>query len=299
MLAGHRASASGLIDLSSRLNCFARARCSSTRLLTKLLGKDVKSVDIIVCVKRVAATDSRIKVAEDGASIDPAGAEFVINPYDEYAVEEALKTRDAQGEGTVTVVMLGDAAATEAKTCSTVLRDCLALGADKAVLLDTKGARHDAFSTATILAGWIGTVAHDFIFLGRQAVDSDDSQVPARVATLLDMPCVTDVVELSIADGHCTAVRDIEGGREKVRCATPAVISSNKGLNEPRYANLKGIMAAKKKPTETIDADQIAAATTVTSISLPPERPPGRILGEGPGAVSALIEALQNEAKVL
>lgn len=250
-------------------------------------------MNIVVCVKRVAATDSRIKVAGDGVSLDPNGVEFVLNPYDEFAVEEALKTREALGKGDVTIVTLGTADAQKE------LRTCLAMGADKAVLLKAGDVRHDAYSTAETLAAYIRTIPHDLIFMGRQAVDMDNSQTAARVATLLDIGCITEVGKLTLANGVFTAERDIEGGREVVRCATPVVISTNKGLNEPRYANLKGIMAAKKKPLVEVDAAAINPAFRVVSLSLPPQRPPSKILGEGAAAVGALIEALKNEAKVL
>lgn len=250
-------------------------------------------MNIVVCVKRVPATDTKIKIAADGVSIDPTGVEFVLNPYDEFAVEEALKLKEAAGAGSVTVVTLG------APEAQKILRDTLAMGADKAVLLHDGGTAHDAFSTAECLAAYVKTLPHDIVFVGKQAVDNDNSQLGPRLAALLDLPCVSEVVKLTLADKVFTAERDIEGAREVVRCPLPAVISTQKGLNTPRYANLKGIMAAKKKPLEEIDAANIAPASKIVSLSLPPERPPGKILGEGAAAVEALIAALRNEAKVL
>ena len=250
-------------------------------------------MNIVVCVKRVPATDSKIKVAANGVSIDPTGVEFVINPYDEFAVEEALKTKDAAGAGSVTVVALGNADAQK------ILRDTLAMGADKAVLLRDGGVAHDAYSTAECLAAYIKTIPHDVVFAGKQAVDGDNSQLGPRLAALLGLPCVTEVLKLTLQDRVFTAERDIEGAREVVRCPLPAVITTQKGLNQPRYANLKGIMAAKKKPLEEIDAAKIAPATAIASMTMPAERPPGRILGEGAAAVGKLIDALRNEAKVL
>jgi electron transfer flavoprotein beta subunit len=173
------------------------------------------------------------------------------------------------------------------------------MGADQAILLRDGGAAHDAFSTAECLAACVKSLPHDVVFVGKQAVDTDNSQLGPRLAALLDLPCVSEVVKLGIADRVATAERDIEGAREVVRCQLPAVITTQKGLNTPRYANLKGIMAAKKKPLEERDAASVAPALTPAALSLPPERPPGKILGEGPGAVAALLEALRNEAKVL
>ncbi|MEM7205641.1 MAG: electron transfer flavoprotein subunit beta/FixA family protein [Planctomycetota bacterium] len=249
-------------------------------------------MDIIVCVKRVPATDTQVKVAPDGTSLDPAGVEFVLNPYDEFAVEEALKTREAKG-GTVTAITLGPAEAQKE------LRTCLAMGADKAILIKTGDRVHDGYSTAEILVAQIKQLPHDLVFCGRQAVDGDNSQAAPRIAALLGWPCVTDVTELALEGDAYVAHRDIEGGREVVRCPLPAVISTNKGLNEPRYASLKGIMAAKKKPLEEVEAADVAPATAVVSLSLPPARPEGRIVEGGADAVAALVDAIKNEAKVL
>ena len=255
-------------------------------------------MDIVVCVKRVPATDSKIKVGADGKSIDPAGIEFVLNPYDEFAVEEAIKTREALGSGSVTVITLGTGDSQKE------LRTCLAMGADKAVLLDASGlpgggASLDACATARIVADHVKGIPHDAVFCGRQAVDGDDSQFPSRLAALLDLPCVTEVAKLELSDGRYRAERDIEGAREVVDCPTPCVISTNKGLNEPRYANLKGIMAAKKKPLEESAADLPAAAMEIVSLELPAPRAAGRIIGNGADAVPALIDALRNEAKAI
>ncbi len=250
-------------------------------------------MNIVVCVKRVPATDSKVRVAANGVSIDPAGVEYVINPFDEFAVEEALKIKEAAGAGSVTVVTLGAADAGK------ILRDTLAMGADKAVLLRDGGVPHDSYSTAECLAAYIKTVPHDIVFVGKQAVDNDNNQLGPRLAALLGLPCVSEAAKLTLQDRVFTAEREIEGAREVVRCPLPALISTQKGLNQPRYANLKGIMAAKKKPLEEIDAAKIAPATKVVSLTLPPERPPGKILGEGAAAVGKLVDALRNEAKIL
>jgi electron transfer flavoprotein beta subunit len=250
-------------------------------------------MNIVVCIKRVPATDSKIKLSAGGTAIDPTGVEYVVNPYDEFALEEALKTKESAGTGTVTVVTLGGPEAAK------ILRDALAMGADAAVLLRDGGVAHDAFSTAECLAAYIRTVPHDVIFVGKQAVDTDNSQLGPRLAALLGTACVSEVVKLSLTDRVFVAERDIEGAREVVRCGLPAVITTQKGLNQPRYANLKGIMAAKKKPLLELDAAAVAPATTVASLSLPPDRPPGKILGEGVAAVAKLVDVLRNEAKVL
>ncbi len=249
-------------------------------------------MNIIACIKRVASSTATIKVAADGAALDASGIEFEINPYDEFAVEQALQTKEAAGSGEVTVVALGSSDSTKE------LKDCLARGADKAVLLKHE-ATADAYATSVMLADWLRGQSADLIFMGKQSIDTDDGQVPQRVATLLGSACITDVKKIEITDGAITAERDIEGGREVVTCKLPAVISAQKGLNEPRYANLKGIMKAKKKPFEEVEATAVDAAVSVASLELPPARSEGRIVGEGAAAVGALIDALKNEAKVL
>ena len=250
-------------------------------------------MDIVVCVKRVAATDSAIKIGPDGVAIDPTGVEFVLNPYDEIAVEQALRTVEQVGSGSVTAITLGPGEAQKE------LRTCLAMGVDKAVLIKADAWVYDSYSTAIALAAQIAQGPCDLVFVGKQAVDSDNNQLGPRLAQLLDMPSLTEVSKLELEGTTLTAERDIEGAREVVKCSAPAVVSCNKGLNEPRYANLKGIMQAKKKPLDEVEASDLQPGFSIESLTLPPERPAGRIVGEGAAAVGALIEALKNEAKVI
>jgi len=250
-------------------------------------------MDIVVCVKRVAATDTSVKIGADGVSIDPAGVEFVLNPYDEIAIEQALLTRDQVGSGSVTVITYGSGDAQKE------LRSALAMGADKAVLLKTDGWVFDSYAAANAIAAHIKGQPCDLVFCGKQAVDSDNNQFGPRLAQMLGMPSITEVSKLELADGVLTAERSIEGAREIVTCPTPAVVTCEKGLNNPRSANLKGIMAAKKKPLETVDAPAVTAGFKLVSLTLPAPRAAGRIVGEGAAAVPALIDALKNEAKAL
>jgi len=250
-------------------------------------------MDIVVCIKRVPATDTAIKVAADGKSIDTAGVQFELNAYDEFALEQALRIKEQLGAGSVTVVTIGP------KDAKKQLDDALARGADKAVLLSTTEWIWDGASTAAALAAWIKTVPCTLVLCGRQAVDSDNNQLPANLAARLGFACVTEVAKLTLEGGVFTAERDIEGAREVVTCKTPAVLSCQKGLNEPRYANLKGIMAAKKKPFVEQPAALPAKALEITSLVLPAARAAGRIVGNGADAVPALIQALRTEAKVL
>jgi electron transfer flavoprotein beta subunit len=250
-------------------------------------------MDIVVCIKRVPATDTAIRIAPGGKSFDTTGVQFELNAYDEFALEQALRTKEQLGQGSVTVVTLGP------KEAQKELRDALARGADKAVLLVTDQWVHDSWAAAQVLARWIQGVPCRLVLCGKQAVDADNNQLAPRLAAMLSFGCVTEVSKLSLAGDVFTAERDIEGAREVLECKAPAVLSCNKGLNEPRYANLKGIMAAKKKPFEEVAAAMPGPALTVEAMELPPARASGRILGNGVDAVPALIAALRNEAKVL
>ncbi len=249
-------------------------------------------MNIIVCIKRVPDTESRITPASDGTSVSTAGVKFVVNPYDEFAIEEALSLKEAAGEGSVTVMTLGGDDSKE------TLRAALAMGADQAVLLKGSPSR-DGLGTAEALASAIKDREYDLILFGKQAVDDDNLQVPAMVAELLGLPSATVVVELKVEAGKVTAKREVEGGHEEVEFELPGVIAAQKGLNEPRYASLKGIMAAKKKPLEEIELGDAESRVEVVAVTSPPERTGGEVVGEGPDAVPELLRKLREEAKVL
>jgi electron transfer flavoprotein beta subunit len=252
-------------------------------------------VKIGVCIKRVPDTETRIKIAADGKSIDETGVKFVLNPYDEFAVEEALRLKEKAGAGEVVVVSLGSDAAQE------TIRTALAMGADRGVLLKTTAMSLDPLVAARLLAAELKDGGYDLLLFGKLAIDDYSQAVGTMVAELLDLPSVSAVAHLEVADGKGTAEREIEGGIEEIEFTLPAVVTADKGLNEPRYPALKGIMAAKKKPLEvkTPAAESGGGGVTVLQLSLPAARKEGRIVGEGPGAVSALLDALRNEAKVL
>ncbi len=258
-------------------------------------------MEILVLLKQVPATESMIAIADDGVSIKTDGLKYVINPYDELAVEEALKIREAQG-GTVAIVTVGPAKATEA------MRTALAMGADKGVLVDPGDLYCDGLAVAKILAAAIKEMPCDLIVAGHRAVDDDNFQVGPAVAELLGMPNISMVIKEEIADGKITCTCTVEGGTKEVEAPLPALISTQRGLNEPRYASLPGIMKAKKKPLETksladvgLDAGALGAKVVVKAFNTPAERQGGRIIeGDSVQAkVAELVKALKEEAKVI
>jgi electron transfer flavoprotein beta subunit len=248
---------------------------------------------IAVCVKRVPDSETRVKIAPDGRSLDEAGVKFILNPYDEFAVEEALRRRETAGAGEVVVISLGPPQAQE------TIRTALAMGADRGVLLQTERIPLDGLEVARLLAAELRDGGYDLILFGKMAIDDYNHQVGPMVAELLDLPCVTGVSRLEIAGGTGTAEREVEGAVEVMEFPLPAVLTADKGLNEPRYPALKGIMAAKKKPLEVKPVSPGAGGLEPVAMTLPPERQAGRIVGEGPAAVPELVRLLREEAKVL
>ncbi len=250
---------------------------------------------IAVCIKRVADSETRVKVAADGKSLEESGVKFILNPYDEFAVEEALKRREAAGTGEVVAIAVGVPASQE------TIRTALAMGVDRGVLLQVEGGAADPLAVARALAAELKGGGFDLILFGTMAIDDYHQAVGPMVAELLDLPCVTAVAKLEIAGTSGTAEREIEGGVEVVTFPLPAVLTADKGLNEPRDPALKGIMAAKKKPLEVKPAQLAGSGGTVEvlGMALPPERKEGKIVGEGAAAVPELIRLLREEAKVL
>ena len=250
-------------------------------------------MQIAVCIKRVPDSETRVKIGPDGKSLDEAGVKFVLNPYDEFAVEEALQRREKAGAGEVVVLCLGPAAAQE------TIRTALAMGADRGVLLQAEKIPVDGFETAKAIAAALKDGGWDLILFGKMAIDDYNHQVGPMVAELLGLPCVTAVAHLEIEDGKGVAEREIEGGIEVVEFPLPAVLTADKGLNEPRYPALKGIMAAKKKPLDVKPVQLGAGGIEVLAMTPPPERKAGKIVGEGPGAIPELVRLLREEAKIL
>ena len=246
---------------------------------------------IAVCVNHVPDTEAKIKVAADNVSIDRTGVNHMLSPYDEIAVEEGLRLRE-KFTGDVTVMSLGSDAHKE------TLRKTLAMGVDRAVLLKDDGVR-DSYGVAFGLAEELKTMAPDVILFGKQSIDYDGAQVGTAVAELLGLPSVAVVVKLEVADGKAVCEREIEGGHEVVETRLPAVFLAQKGLNEPRYPSLKGIMAAKTKPIAEKPAAAAPARVETLRMHKPPAKGAGKILGTDKTAVPELIRLLHEEAKVI
>ncbi|MDE3034288.1 MAG: electron transfer flavoprotein subunit beta/FixA family protein [Acidobacteriota bacterium] len=246
---------------------------------------------ILVALKQVPDTETKIKVAADGRSLDPADVKWITGPYDEYALEEAIRIKEAKGAEVVALSVGGDSA-------KEVLRNALALGADSAVLLKGDG-QGDAFAVAQVIAAYAKDKGFDLIFCGNKGIGGDNAAMGPMLAELMGIAQANVIVKLELGEGTFRAEREIEGGSEVVEGALPAVITAQKGLNEPRYASLKGIMAAKKKTIEELEAASVPAVAVVSALALPPERPAGRLLaGEPADQAQALLQALKDEAKV-
>jgi electron transfer flavoprotein beta subunit len=256
---------------------------------------------IVVCVKYVPDTAIKVRISPDGKGVSLTDVSFVVNPYDEYAVEEAIRIKEKSG---AEVIVIG---AGEDKANSG-LRTCLAMGADSGILIqDAMLENADSFAIGAVLAGICRELKPDMIFFGKHAIGVDNGQVPSVVAELLDLPQVSVVVKLEVQDGRFRAEREIEGTREIVEGALPAVFTAQKDLNTPRYASLKGIMAAKKKTlaVRTVESlglspEDLQPRLLTEEVSLPPARPSGKILtGDVAETVPELVRLLHEEAKIL
>jgi electron transfer flavoprotein beta subunit len=254
---------------------------------------------IIVMIKQVPDTESVIEIDADGTSINSDEIRWVMNPYDELAVEEALQLREATG-GSVTALTLGPDRADQ------VLRTALAMGADTAVRIDPQGRQLDGLAVAKALAGELQKEDFDLIIAGHRAVDDDNFQVGPAVAEFLNIAHISMVIHQQVADGKIRCTRTIDGGTLVLETALPALITTQRGLNEPRYASLPGIMKAKKKPIDTrplsdTGTDPGEPMVKIAAMRLPTQRTAGRIIQADSAAdqAAALVKALRKEAKVI
>ena len=248
---------------------------------------------IAVCIKRTPDSESRFKIAGSSTSIDETGLKFDIDDFASYAVEVALQLNEKQGPGETVVFAVGPDNVQE------TLRKAMSMGADRAVQLKTDAIPYDGLAVAKALAAELKAGGFDLVLFGKHAFDTSSGVVGPATAELLGIPCVVAATKLDIANGKGTARRELEGAAEIVEFPLPAAVTIDEGIARPRYPSLKGIMAAKKKPLETKPAQLGDVRVTVTKMDLPPERPAGRIIGEGTAAVPELVRLLQTEAKVL
>ncbi len=249
-------------------------------------------MNIAVCIKQVPDTDARIKINEDKKSIDKSEINFILNPYDEFAVEEGLKLKEAQG-GDVTIISLGPDQVTS------TIRSALAMGANKAIHIKTELTPVDPMATAEALAQVLKEENFDIIFLGKQAIDDDNAQMGLLLSEKLGIPAINVITKFELNGDVVIADRQIEGGVEKTEAQLPCIVTAQRGLNEPRYASLKGIMAAKRIQIEEKSFDGPADKIEIVEINYPPQKPEGKIVGEGADAVPELIRLLKEEAKII
>jgi len=256
-------------------------------------------MNIYVLLKQTFDTEEKIVVS--GGAIADDGVKYVINPYDEYAVEEALLQRDAHG-GAVYVIAIGPDRTLEA------LRTALAMGADEAVLINDERIPADEYSISKVLAAYLAKQSVDLILGGNFSVDTGGGQVAVRLARLLNIPHAASITKLEINGGSCTVLRDAEGDSETIDIQLPALFTAQQGLNEPRYPSLPGIMKAKKKPFTQLSLDDIGlspsdieAKTERVSLSLPPARKAGQLLQgdrkEQAAQLASIIQSARGNAK--
>lgn len=253
-------------------------------------------MNYVVLLKQTFDTEEKIQI--NNGQIQEDGVEFIINPYDEYATEEAIRLKEAHG-GEVTVVAVGP------DRTESALRTALALGADRAILVDDATLFGDEYTTAQVLAAVVKNLNPDVILGGNVAVDSGAGQVAVRVAELLGINHIATITKLEINGTNVRAERDVEGDLEVIETSLPVLVTAQQGLNEPRYPSLPNIMKAKKKPLDRFSAGDIAVTisgskTEVIDQFLPPKKEAGKILaGDTAAQVTQLVQLLKTEAKVI
>ena len=247
---------------------------------------------ILVPVKRVPDPATTIRVLPDGTGIATDNIKWVINPFDEIAVEEALRIKEKQGSGEIILLSIGQ------QSWQEQLRTGLAMGADRAILVRADTAL-DTLAIARVIAQVATNEKPELVIIGKQAIDDDSNQVGQMIAETLGWPQATFASKVEFAGDKCTVVREVDGGLETLAFALPAVISTDLRLNEPRYASLPGIMKARKKPLAEIPVEslgvELAPKLKIRTLKAPEKRQAGRKLG----SVQELVEVLHSEAKVI
>ncbi|HUU51330.1 MAG TPA: electron transfer flavoprotein subunit beta/FixA family protein [Nitrospinota bacterium] len=246
---------------------------------------------IIVCVKDVPDTESNIRITHDGKGIEQESVTFILNPYDEFAVEEALRIKESIG-GEVTALTLG------LQSAERVLRACFGLGVDNGILIRDDSFTNDPFLTASAIASYLKNISFDILLFGKKGVDLNYGQVGVMTAEILGIPSVSAITKLEIGESKVLCHREAEGNVEKLEVPLPAAFTAEKGLNEPRYPSLKLKMQAKKKEIQVVEAQKTDSRINLVKMEYPPKRPEGKIIEDNPEAASKLVDFLHNEAKV-
>lgn len=247
---------------------------------------------ILVPVKRVVDYNVKVRVKADNSGVDLANVKMALNPFCEIAVEEAVRLKEQGIAGEVLVVSVGPAAAQEQ------LRTALALGADRAVLVET-AEELGSLAVAKLLKAVVDREQPQLIVAGKQAIDSDNNQTGQMLAALCGFAQGTFASKLEIAAGKATVTREIDGGLQTVALTLPAIVTTDLRLNEPRYASLPNIMKAKKKPLDVLTPEALGVSTASSVKTLKVEAPATRSAGIKVGSVAELVEKLKNEAKVI
>jgi electron transfer flavoprotein beta subunit len=247
---------------------------------------------ILVPVKRVVDYNVKVRVKPDGSAVDIANVKMSMNPFDEIAVEEAVRLREA---GVATEVIAVSCGVTQ---CQETLRTAMAIGADRAILVESTE-EFQPLAVAKILKALIDKEQPQLIILGKQAIDDDSNQTGQMLAALAGLPQATFASKVTVADGRATVTREVDGGSETLSLSLPAVITTDLRLNEPRYVTLPNIMKAKKKPMETLKPADLGVDVTPRVKTLKVAEPPQRSAGVKVADVKTLVEKLKTEAKVL
>jgi electron transfer flavoprotein beta subunit len=248
---------------------------------------------IVICVKRVPDTASKIKVGKDAKSIETKDLEYVVSPYDEYAVEYAVQIKEKNKDVELVIMSVGTPDAEK------IIRKCLSMGADRGVLLETSQDLYDPFGVASVLVKALAEEKPDAVFFGIKAVDDDNAQIGAMVATLLQLPFIDAAVSCELVQKAIKAKVEVEGGHQILEASLPCALSMGKAEVAPRISSLINIKRANQKPLKKVAADLPSATFQVEKLELPPERQGGKILGQGADVVPELFRRLREEAKVL
>ena len=247
---------------------------------------------VLVAIKRVIDYNVKIRVKSDGSGVETQNVKFSMNPFDEIAVEEAVRLKEAGKATEVVVVSVGPAAASE------TLRTALAMGADRGILVSSDDGVQP-LGVAKVLKALVDKEAPGLIILGKQAIDDDSNQTGQMLAALLGRPQGTFASKVEIGSDAITVTREVDGGLESVNLKLPAVVTTDLRLNEPRYASLPNIMKAKKKPIDIVSPADLGVDVASRLVTLKVEEPPKRKAGIKVADVAALVDKLKNEAKVI